>query len=78
MASRTRAENPYIYHSAACAYAAVGRDRSRDRAGRKLAIEHDYEHTEKMETDTDLAPLHADPRFGSLFIEWRKRRADLN
>ena len=37
-------------------------DRSRDRAGR-AAIEHDYEHAEKMETDADLAPLQCDPRF---------------
>lgn len=70
-------ENPYIYHSAACAYAAVGQiDRALDQVSR--AIEHDYEHTEKMETDADLAPLHADPRFPALFNEWRTRRADLN
>jgi hypothetical protein len=42
------------------------------------AIEHGYEHTEKMETDNDLAPLRADPRFAALFVEWRNRRADLN
>ena len=63
-------ENPYIYHSAACAYAAVGEiDR---------AIEHEYEHSEKMETDNDLSPLQSDPRFSALFVEWRTRRADLN
>ena len=71
------AENPYIYHSAACAYAAVGQiDRALEQVGK--AIEHEYEHTEKMETDNDLAPLRADPRFASLFVEWRNRRADLN
>jgi len=71
------AENPYIYHSAACAYAAVGQiDRALEQVSR--AIEHEYEHTEKMETDNDLSPLHADPRFGALFTEWRNRRADLN
>jgi tetratricopeptide (TPR) repeat protein len=71
------AENPYIYHSAACAYAAVGQiDRALDQVSK--AIEHEYEHTEKMETDSDLAPLRADPRFASLFVEWRNRRADLN
>jgi tetratricopeptide (TPR) repeat protein len=70
-------ENPYIYHSAACAYAAVGDiDRALDQVGR--AIEHEYEHIEKMETDPDLSPLHHDPRFGALFNEWRTRRADLN
>jgi tetratricopeptide (TPR) repeat protein len=70
-------ENPYIYHSAACAYAAVGHV---DRALQQVAqaIDHDYEHTEKMETDTDLALLQRDPRFPALFVEWRTRRADLN
>ena len=70
-------ENPYIFHSAACAYAAVGQiDRALEQVAR--AIEHEYEHAEKMETDNDLAPLHGDPRFGALFREWRTRRADLN
>ncbi len=70
-------ENPYIYHSAACAYAAVGQiDRALEQVSR--AIEHEYEHTEKMETDADLLPLHSDPRFPALFNEWRTRRADLN
>ena len=70
-------ENPYIYHSAACAYAAVGQiDRALEQISR--AIEHEYEHAEKMETDQDLAPLHGDPRFSALFSEWRTRRADLN
>ena len=70
-------ENPYIYHSAACAYAAIGQiDRALEQVSR--AIEHEYEHTEKMETDIDLAPLHSDPRFPALFNEWRTRRADLN
>jgi tetratricopeptide (TPR) repeat protein len=70
-------ENPYIYHSAACAYAAVG-EIERALAQVALAIEHDYEHAEKMETDADLAPLHREPRFAALFNEWRTRRADLN
>jgi len=70
-------ENPYIYHSAACAYAAVGEiDRALEQVAR--AIEHEYEHAEKMETDNDLAPLQADPRFAALFRDWRTRRADLN
>ncbi|HEY5925546.1 MAG TPA: hypothetical protein VIV11_27865 [Kofleriaceae bacterium] len=70
-------ENPYIYHSAACAYAAIG-DVDRALAQVARAIEHEYEHTEKMETDADLSPLHKDPRFPALFNEWRTRRADLN
>jgi tetratricopeptide (TPR) repeat protein len=70
-------ENPYIYHSAACAYAAISQiDRALDQVAR--AIEHGYEHTEKMETDSDLAALQADPRFPALFVDWRARRADLN
>ncbi|HEX4418822.1 MAG TPA: hypothetical protein VH165_13015 [Kofleriaceae bacterium] len=70
-------ENPYIYHSAACAYAASGDiDRALEQVG--LAIEHEYEHAEKMETDPDLAALQRDPRFSQLFVEWRTRRADLN
>jgi tetratricopeptide (TPR) repeat protein len=70
-------ENPYIYHSAACAYAAVGQiDRAIDQV--RLAIEHDYEHTEKMETDADLSPLQSDARFAQLFNDWREKRADLN
>ena len=74
---RFGSENPYIYHSAACAYAAVG-EIGRAIAQVALAIEHDYEHSEKMETDNDLAPLHGDPRFVALFNEWRTKRADLN
>ncbi len=70
-------ENPYIYHSAACAYAAVGQI-DRALAQVSLAIEHGYEHAEKMETDADLAPLQSDPRFAALFVDWRAKRADLN
>lgn len=71
------AENPYIFHSAACAYAAVGAiDRALEQVAR--AIEYEYEHAEKMETDSDLAPLQRDPRFAALFRDWRTRRADLN
>lgn len=71
------AENPYIYHSAACAYAASGQiDRAIAQVA--LAIEHDYEHSERMETDPDLAALASDPRFAALFVDWRAKRADLN
>ncbi|HEY1813366.1 MAG TPA: hypothetical protein VGG74_13535 [Kofleriaceae bacterium] len=70
-------ENPYIYHSAACAFAAVGQiDRALIQVA--LAIEHGYEHAEKMETDPDLSPLQSDPRFAALFVDWRAKRADLN
>lgn len=70
-------ENPYIFHSAACAYAAVGEfDRALEQVAR--AIEHEYEYAEKMETDADLSPLQRDPRFAALFRDWRTRRADLN
>jgi len=70
-------ENPYIYHSAACAYAALHMtDQALDQVAR--AIEYGYEHTEKMETDADLSSLQADPRFPALFVEWRTKRADLN
>ena len=70
-------ENPYIYHSAACAYAATGQvDRAIEQV--ELAIANGYEHSEKMETDADLSALQADPRFAQLFVDWRTRRADLN
>ena len=70
-------ENPYMYHSAACAFAALG---NADRALEllSLAIAADYEHIEKMETDPDLAPLFKDSRFSALFKDWRDHRADLN
>ncbi len=76
-AQRFAAENPYIHHSAACAYAAVGQS-DRALAQVQLAIDRGYEHAEKMETDADLSPLHADPRFSALFTDWRTKRADLN
>jgi tetratricopeptide (TPR) repeat protein len=74
---RFGSENPYIYHSAACAFAAVGQI-DRALAQVSLAIENGYEHAEKMETDADLAPLQSDPRFTALFVDWRAKRADLN
>jgi len=70
-------ENPYIYHSAACAFASTGQiDRAIEQV--ELAIANGYEHSEKMETDADLAVLQSDPRFKQLFVDWRTRRADLN
>jgi hypothetical protein len=76
-AQRFAAENPYIYHSAACAYAAAGQ-LDRALAQVKQAIEHGYDHIEKMEVDRDLGPLLAQPEFKALFSDWRSQRADLN
>ncbi|HUS32488.1 MAG TPA: hypothetical protein VMZ53_28500, partial [Kofleriaceae bacterium] len=54
--------HPYLYHSAACAFAAVG-----DYAGAfeqvKLAIEHNAERVADMEVDSDLGPLLDWPEF---------------
>jgi hypothetical protein len=76
-AQRFAAENPYIYHSAACAYAAAGR-LDQALAQVKAAIEHGYDHIEKMEVDRDLGPLLGEPQFKALFSDWRSERADLN
>ncbi|MEZ4363686.1 MAG: hypothetical protein R3B48_26145 [Kofleriaceae bacterium] len=70
-------ENPHIFHSAACAYSAIG-DHARALAAVRSAIVHDYEHIEKMETDPDLSALHERPEFSAIFAEWRHQRADLN
>jgi tetratricopeptide (TPR) repeat protein len=70
-------ENPYMFHSAACAYAAQGKsDIALGLITRAIAA--NYDHIEKMETDPDLAPLFKDSRFASLFKDWRDHRADLN
>jgi photosystem II stability/assembly factor-like uncharacterized protein len=66
-------ENPHIYHSAACAYAAVG-DYPRAFEQVKLAVAHDYEHLAKVEVDSDLGPLLAWPEFAELFRAWHERR----
>jgi tetratricopeptide (TPR) repeat protein len=76
-AQRFADENPYIYHSAACAYAAAGR-LDQALAQVKQAIDHGYDHIEKMEVDRDLGPLLAQPEFKALFANWRNQRADLN
>ncbi len=65
-------ENPYIYHAAACAYAAVG-DYAKAFDQVKLAVEHDYDHLVKVETDRDLGPLLEWPEFQALFREWHAR-----
>ncbi|MEO6776992.1 MAG: suppressor of fused domain protein [Kofleriaceae bacterium] len=66
-------ENPFIYHSAACAYAAVG-DLAKAFHQVKLAIEHDYEHLAKVETDRDLGHLLDWPEFQALFRDWHARQ----
>ena len=65
-------ENPYIYHAAACAYAAVG-DYAKAFEQVKLAVEHDYDHLVKVETDRDLGPLLEWPEFRALFRDWHAR-----
>ena len=66
-------ENPYIYHAAACAYAAVG-DLAKAFQQVKLAVEHDYEHLEKVESDRDLGNLLEWPEFQALFRDWHARQ----
>jgi tetratricopeptide (TPR) repeat protein len=65
-------ENPYIYHSAACAYAAVG-DYAKALDQVRLAVEHGYDHLGKVENDRDLGPLLEWPEFKRLFREWHAR-----
>ncbi len=66
-------ENPYIYHAAACAYAATG-DLARAFDQVKLAIDHDYDHVAKIESDRDLGALLEWPEFRSLFRDWHARQ----
>ena len=66
-------ENPFIYHSAACAYAAVGAyEKALEQV--RLAIEHDYPHLERVEVDTDLGELLEWPQFKALFRDWHASR----
>jgi tetratricopeptide (TPR) repeat protein len=66
-------ENPYIYHSAACAYAAVG-DYAKAMQQVRLAVELDYDHLAKVEVDADLGPLLDWPEFKDLFRDWHARK----
>ena len=66
-------ENPHIYHAAACAYAAVG-DLAKAFQQVKLAVEHEYEHLEKVEADLDLGSLLEWPEFKALFRDWHARQ----
>jgi hypothetical protein len=66
-------EDPYLYHAAACAYAAVD-DLARALEQVKLAIEHDYEHVARIEADAELGALLAWPELHALFRDWHARR----
>jgi photosystem II stability/assembly factor-like uncharacterized protein len=66
-------ENPYIYHSAACAYAAVG-NYAKAFEQVKLAVHHDYDHLGKVEIDRDLGPILDWPEFKALFRDWHARQ----
>jgi tetratricopeptide (TPR) repeat protein len=72
-AQRVASENPYIYHSAACAYAAVG-DYNKAFEQIKLAVAHDYDHLAKVEVDPDLGPILEWPSFIELFRDWHARQ----
>lgn len=67
-------ENPYIYHAAACAYAATG-DHQRAFEQVKGGVEADYDFIERMEKDTDLGPILEWPEFRAIFAAWRERMA---
>jgi len=66
-------ENPYIYHSAACAYAAVG-NYAKAFEQVKLAVDHEYDHLGKVEVDRDLGPILDWPEFKALFRDWHARQ----
>jgi hypothetical protein len=66
-------ENPYIYHSAACAYAALG-DYAKALDQVRLAIQHEYDHVSKVEVDHDLGPLLEWPEFKAMFRDWHARQ----
>jgi tetratricopeptide (TPR) repeat protein len=66
-------ENPNLYHSAACAYAAVGA-RSKALEMVQQAIDHDYDQLEKLETDPDLGDLRGSPELTAMFRAWRAKK----
>jgi thioredoxin 1 len=68
------AENPYIYHAAGCAYAAVG-DLRAALEQVKEALAKGYDHVEKVENDADLGELLQWPEFKQLFLTWRAEQA---
>jgi len=66
-------ENPYIFHAAACAYAALG-DHAKAFEQVKLAVATEYPHLGKVEVDSDLGPLLEWPEFKALFRDWHARQ----
>ncbi len=73
-AQRYAEENPYIFHGAACAYAAVGElDKAMYQVER--AVARDYDHLDQVEVDADLGELLQWPRFKELFAARREKLA---
>jgi thioredoxin 1 len=68
------AENPYIYHAAACAYAAVGELEKAMQQVEAVAAS-DYDKIDQVERDTDLGELLTWPRFAAAFAARRERLA---
>jgi tetratricopeptide (TPR) repeat protein len=66
-------ENPYLYHAAACAYAAI-HDYPKALEQVKLAIEHNYDHVARIENDVDLGALLEWPELKALFRDWHARQ----
>lgn len=59
-------ENPYLTHSAACAYVAAG-DVNAALECAAAAVKTKYEHLDKLKVDADLGPLLKRPEFIALF-----------
>jgi thioredoxin 1 len=68
------AENPYIYHAAACAYAAVG-ELELAMQQVEAVVASDYDKVDQVEHDTDLGELLTWPRFAAAFAARRERLA---
>ena len=69
-------ENPHITHSAACAYAAVGRyDDALEQV--RLAVALGYENLDKLRVDADLGPLLERAEFAQAFADVSLRVAAL-
>ena len=73
-AQRYAAENPYIYHAAACAYVAVGELEQAMQQVERVVVS-DYDHLDQVETDKDLGELLTWPRFIAAFAARRERLA---
>ena len=59
-------ENPFIAHSAACAYTGVG-DSEKALEQCRLAVKYKYPHLDLLEADADLAALASNPEFKKIF-----------